>query len=169
MLDKKTLTDIQAYIDSHLHVVNEHITFNHIDLELEYSMQEESFSIEIDDFIETKRKPTLNQLLFQFIDQSNVSDAEIYKKAGIDRRLFSKIRSNVDYRPSKNTTIALALALQLNQSDTETLLSAAGYTLSDSNTFDLIIQYCLEKQIYNMHSVNEALNHFKQKALFGDI
>lgn len=169
MLDKQILTDIQAYIDFHLNVVIEHITFSHINLEQEYSIQEESFSIEIDDFIETKRKPTLNQLLFQFIDKSNVSDAEIYKKAGIDRKLFSKIRSNVDYRPSKHTTIALALALQLNQNDTEILLSAAGYTLSDSNTFDLIIQYHLEKQIYNMHAVNEALNHFKQKALFGDI
>ena len=169
MLDKQMLMDMQEYIEFHLHVKTEHLTFSHMKLEQEYSVQEESFSIEIDDFIETKRKPTLNQQLFQFIDQSDESDAEIYKKAGIDRRLFSKIRSNVDYRPSKNTTIALALALQLDQHDTETLLSAAGYTLSDSHTFNLIIQYCLEKQIYNMHAVNEALYHFKQKALFGDI
>ena len=78
---------------------------------------------------------------------------------------FSKIRSNPDYRPSKNTTIALALALQLDTDDTEELLSAAGYSLSDSNVFDLVIQYCLEHHIHDIYSVNVALDHFDQKCL----
>jgi len=105
--------------------------------------------------------------LFSFIDKKGVSDPDIYKKAGIDRRHFSKIRSNPDYRPGKNTVIALALALELNKKETDKLLSSAGYSLSDSDTFDLVIQFCVEKKIYDIHDVNQALDYFSLKPLIG--
>ncbi|MCP8969951.1 hypothetical protein [Ectobacillus ponti] len=120
---------------------------------------------ELDDFIERRRKPSLRQMLFHFIDQAGMSDPEVYKKAGMDRKLFSKIRSNPDYRPKKNTILALAFALELDQSDTEDLLNTAGYSLSDSETFDLVIQFCLERQIYDLHDVNAALDHFRLEPL----
>jgi len=163
LLNKQTLNELEEYIQSHL--VIENMVLSEELRTLEYSLQAESFTIDMEDFIKNHRQPTLNQVLFRFIDKKGVSDAEIYKKAGIDRRLFSKIRSNPDYRPGKNTTIALALALQLNKKDTASLLSSAGYSLSDSNTSDLIIQYCLENNIYDMYSVNLALDHFDQKPL----
>ncbi|MGB3260033.1 hypothetical protein [Paenisporosarcina sp.] len=164
MLNPQILKDIEAYIHNHLH--NE--TLNIIlesPLDMEYMRQSESLTIDLEDYINNHRKPTLNQVLFRLIDDSGESDVDIYKKAGIDRKLFSKIRSNPDYRPSKNTTIALALALQLDIDDTEELLSAAGYSLSDSNVFDLVIQYCLEHHIHDIYSVNVALDHFDQKCL----
>ena len=96
-----------------------------------------------------------------------MSDPVIYNRAGIDRRHFSKIRSNSNCRPGKNTAIALAIALELNQKETMNLLSAAGYSLSESDTFDLVIQFCLMKKIYNIHSVNQALDYFGLKPLTG--
>ncbi|MUV36467.1 hypothetical protein JNUCC1_00269 [Lentibacillus sp. JNUCC-1] len=87
-------------------------------------------------------------MLFQYIDEKGESDSAIYQRAGIDHRHFSKIRSNVDYHPKKNTVIALALALELDQAEAEELLEAAGYALSGNNTGDLVIQFCLEQKIY---------------------
>ena len=166
MLNPQILKDIDAYIQTHLH--NETLNFileAPMNIDMEYIQQSESLTIDLEDYINNHRKPTLNQVLFRLIDESGESDVDIYKKAGIDRKLFSKIRSNPDHRPSKNTTIALALALQLDIDDTEELLSAAGYSLSDSNVFDLVIQYCLEHNIHDIYSVNVALDHFDQKCL----
>ena len=166
MLNPQILKDIDAYIQTHLH--NETLNFileAPMNIDMEYIQQSESLTIDLEDYINNHRKPTLNQVLFRLIDESGESDVDIYKKAGIDRKLFSKIRSNPDHRPSKNTTIALALALQLDIDDTEELLSAAGYSLSDSNVFDLVIQYCLEHHIHDIYSVNVALDHFDQKCL----
>ncbi|MCZ8537092.1 hypothetical protein M9R32_07870 [Paenisporosarcina quisquiliarum] len=164
MLNPQILNDIEVYIQNHLH--NETLNYKlEAPMDMEYMRQSESITIDLEDYINNHRKPTLNQVLFRLIDDSGESDVDIYKKAGIDRKLFSKIRSNPDYRPSKNTTIALALALQLDIGDTEELLSAAGYSLSDSNVFDLVIQYCLEHHIHDIYSVNVALDHFNQKCL----
>ncbi len=80
-----------------------------------------------------------------------------------------KIRSNPDYRIGKNTAIALAIALELNEKETDNLLGSAGYSLSDSETFDLVIKFCLEKKIYNSDDVNQALVYFSLKPLFGVI
>ncbi len=121
----------------------------------------------MDDYIKKTRKPTFNQVLFGFIDKTGASDSDIYKKAGLDRRHFSKIRSNPDYRPGKNSTIALAIALELNKKEANELLTAAGYSLSESDTFDLVIRFCLEKKIYDIHNVNQALDYFSLKPLAG--
>lgn len=165
MLTKKILKELQEYIDSHLHPFSSHVLEDY-----QYSLQEERIdlhSMELEDFIKNKRKPSLSELLFQFIDQKNTSDPVIYKKAGIDRKHFSKIRSNPNYLPKKNTIIALALALELNELEFEELLSTAGYSLSDSDTSDLVIQFCLERKIYDIDLVNQALEYFSLKPLNG--
>lgn len=119
----------------------------------------------LDDFINQKKKPSFVKTLFHFIDDSGGQDSEIYKRAGLDRRHFSKIRSNLNYRPRKVTAIALALALELDREKTDMLLAAAGYALSESETFDLIIAYCIDKKIYKLTEVNQALDYFNQKTI----
>lgn len=167
MLDEKIFVEMQLYVQSHLggfeFVMSEAIR---IDSEI---ILDDIHQNEIEDFIKNKRKPLFNQVLFSFIDRTGASDPDIYNKAGIDRKLFSKIRTNANYRPSKNTIVALALALELNKQDTDKLLSSAGYSLSDSDTYDLVLQFCLEKKIYNIHDVNQALEHFSLKPLIGSI
>ncbi|WP_223594547.1 hypothetical protein [Neobacillus bataviensis] len=163
MLDKKLLIELQEYVVAHLNILI-FKTESHIEGII---FSEDLQNSEIEDFIKIKRKPTFNQTLFTLIDKKGASDSEVYKKAGIDRRHFSKIRSNPEYRPGKNTTIALALALELNKKETDKLLSSAGFSLSDSETFDLVIQFCLEKKIFNIHTVNQALDYFSLKPLAG--
>ncbi|GGI10878.1 hypothetical protein [Gottfriedia solisilvae] len=165
MLTKEILKELKEYIDNHLLPFSSHVLE-----EYQYSLQEERIdlhSVELEDFINNKRKPTLSECLFRFIDQKNTSDPVIYKKAGIDRKHFSKIRSNPNYLPKKNTIIALALALELNELEFEELLSTAGYSLSDSDTSDLVIQFCLEKKIYDIDLVNQALEYYSLKPLNG--
>ena len=165
MLDKKLLIELQEYVESNLNkIVFETCEAQICEMEsICYNLQ----SNELDDFIENNRKATFNQVLFNFIDKKGASDIDIYKRAGIDRRHFSKIRSNPNYKLGKNTAIALALALELNKEEMDKLLSAAGYSLSDSDTFDLVIQFCVEKKIYDIHNINQALGYFSLKPLAG--
>jgi hypothetical protein len=116
-------------------------------------------------FIENEREPTFSQTLLDLIDKKGMRDADVYKKAGIDRRHFSKIRSRPDYRIRKNTVLALALALKLDCEETEMLLRTAGYSLSPSDISDLVIRFFLEKKIYDLQIVNEALHYFRLKPL----
>jgi hypothetical protein len=160
MFNKVLLLELQSYIEKNLKL---HILHTFESLSLQKS--EEIQNSEIEDFIKSKRQPTFNQTLFRFIDKKAVSDADVYKRAGIDRRHFSKIRSNLEYKPGKNTVIALALALELTKKETDKLLSSAGYSLSDSDTFDLVIQFCLEKQIYDFYDINQALDYFSLNSL----
>lgn len=100
---------------------------------------------------------SFNELLFMMIDRTNQKDSDVYKRARIDRRLFSKIRSSKKYIPSKKTVIALCLALELSKDDANVLLSSAGYSLSRSDDYDLAISFCLSSKIYDFDDINELL------------
>ncbi len=108
---------------------------------------------------------TFQVRLLELIDRSGMNDPEVYKRAGLDRKLFSKIRSNEDYKPSRRTVISLGLALHLCLDDMTDLLSRAGFALSRSSRADLIILYCIEKEIYDIYKVDAILFEFDQPTL----
>ena len=108
---------------------------------------------------------TFTEMLLRLIDESGKSDPQVYKQANMDRRLFSKIRSNAHYQPSKNTALALAVALELNLDQTADLLRRAGFALSPSNRFDLVVQYFIGRGNHNIFEINEALFAFDESLL----
>ena len=103
-----------------------------------------------------------SETLLQLIDRTGKKDSEIYKKANVDRKLFSKIRNNMDYRPSKTTALAFAFALELDVEETKDFISRAGFALSHSSKFDVIVEYFLVNRNYNVFELNEVLFAFDQ-------
>lgn len=106
-----------------------------------------------------------SETLLKLIDKTGQKDSYIYKKANIDRKLFSKIRNNPDYKPSKTTAVAFAIALELNLEDTKDFIGRAGFTLSHSSKFDIIIEYFITNKNYDIFEINETLFAFDQNLL----
>lgn len=133
-------------------------------LDNEFKFIKEASDQDIEDIIKNKQQ-TFQEYLFRLIDRKGLEDVNVYKKANIDRKHFSKIRSNANYNPSKRTALALAIALELNLDETKDLLLSAGIALSHSSVFDIIIEYCIEHHIYDIYEINCILFKYDQPTL----
>ena len=116
----------------------------------------------IKDFIDDNKDKysDFQTTLFKMIDERNLKDSDVYNKVHIDRRLFSKIRSDNNYHPSKDTIILLGLSLELSESEIEELLDSASYSLPKNNHYDLIIRFCFINKIYKLTDVNDLLDEY---------
>ena len=110
---------------------------------------------------------SFQKMLFRLIDEKGMTDVEVYKRANVDKRLFSKIRSNSKYQPRKSTALALAIALRLNLDETKDLLSRAGYALSPSSLSDLIVSFFIENEIWDVITIDIALFEHDEAPLTG--
>ena len=160
MLDSNVKKQIQLYIDEQLNQVEARET---IKKPVNYSISFDDLQ-RVDELL-TNRKNTFVEHLFKLIDASGKTDVQVYTGANISRKLFSKIRSDISYHPSKPTVVALALSLGLSLHDANLLLAKAGFSLSDGDKLDLIYRYCFENEIYDMKDVNEILFAFNERML----
>ena len=121
-------------------------------------------SSNLDDYINsTQDTNKFQKLLFNYIDSRELKDSDVYNKVHIDRRLFSKIRSDSNYHPSKETVILLGLALELHENEIEELLNSASYSLPKNNVYDLIIRFWFIEGIYDLTEVNNLLDSYECK------
>lgn len=121
---------------------------------------------ELEKYMAENRKVSFGSMLLMLIDERSEKDSDVYKRAFLDRRVFSRIRCDNRYQPSKNTAIRLALSLALDRTNFDELLKTAGFILSNSDVNDLIIAFCVEHKIYDLWHINSILEHYRQPSIF---
>lgn len=166
MITEYIIAELQAYINAHLKEKNNKAV--RLKLPFRYGTVPESdrWKNELSGYI-TKRKDrnSFAVLLSRMREERGLTPAQLYTAALIDRRVYSKMMSSVMYHPSRGTVLSFAFALRVSRDELDELMASAGYCISNTSVEDLVIQFCIEKQIYNLFEVNELLVHMKQKPL----